>query len=141
VSQCYSLSLALPNAYFAGTEASLPLWSIFQATARPLCRVEPEDSKDVAEVLQIIRRYECHFSILGGGTSPFRGASNADQGITIDMRRMKDIEFVNKTKGELKVGAGSLWADVYRALEPFKMAATGTRNSEYKYGVGEVIGI
>jgi hypothetical protein len=83
----------------------------------------------VAEILAIVRKHECHFAVLGGGTSPFRGASNAHEGVTISLRRMKEVSFVDETKREIRVGGGSLWADVYSALDPFNMSATGTRNS------------
>ncbi|KAI9675990.1 MAG: hypothetical protein M1822_008376 [Bathelium mastoideum] len=79
--------------------------------------------------MSVIRRHQCHFAVLGGGMSPFYGASNADGGITIDMGRMKDIAFVDEANLHLKVSAGSIWANVYRALESFNMSATGTRNS------------
>lgn len=96
---------------------------------QPLCRVEPEDSADVAEVLTIVRHYDCHFAVLGGGTSPFKGASSAIQGVTIDMRRMRNVTLIDNGKLEVRVGGGSRWADVYRTLDPFNMSATGTSNS------------
>ncbi|TID13242.1 FAD-binding domain-containing protein [Venturia nashicola] len=124
---CKDLSRALPDQFFAGSAASVSLWSALQTKVQPLCRIEPHNSSDVARVLAIARGHECHFAILGGGVSPYRGASNADQGITIDMRRMKNIAFVAETA--IRVEAGNVWGEVYRALEPFNMSATGTRSS------------
>lgn len=125
--QCRDLSRAVPDRFFGGPEASTFLWSAFQTKIQPECRIEPRNSSDVANTLAVARQYECHFAILGGGVSPYRRASNADQGITIDMRRMKNIAFVAETT--IKVEAGSVWGEVYRALEPFNMSATGTRSS------------
>lgn len=102
-----------------------------------MCRIEPQGSADVANILAVARRYECPFAILGGGVSPYRGASSADQGVTIDMRRMKKIAFV--AEAALRVGAGSVWGEVYRALEPFNMSATGTRSSLTDV-VGSILG-
>lgn len=45
------------------------------------------------------------------------------------MRRMREIAFVEGTDLQVSVGAGNLWADVYRALQPWNMSAVGTRNS------------
>ena len=129
MAQCENISRALPDLYYAGFGAAGRLWSTFQAKVQPLCRIEPEQPAHVAEILATLRKYECQFAILGGGTSPFRGASNADQGVTIDMQRMNHVAFANETSLELKVGAGSVWADVYHALDALNMSATGTRNS------------
>ncbi|CRG90521.1 Bifunctional solanapyrone synthase [Talaromyces islandicus] len=80
-------------------------------------------------VLAVARRHECHFAVLGGGTSPFKGASVADQGITIDLQRMRDVEFADGLDLRISVGGGARWADVYQTLDPKNMSAVGTRNS------------
>lgn len=112
-----------------GVEAHVELWSKFQNETQPECRIEPQNAQDVSDILSILRQHECHFAVLGGGTSPFRGASNADQGVTIDMRRLKGISFVDDKPLLVNVGAGCVWADVYDALDRWNMSATGTRNS------------
>jgi FAD/FMN-containing dehydrogenase len=45
------------------------------------------------------------------------------------MRRLNSIDFVEDEKSAIRVGAGNVWADVYRELDPWGMSATGTRNS------------
>jgi FAD/FMN-containing dehydrogenase len=95
----------------------------------PQCRVEPQDAAAVAKVLTVAKIHQCQFAVLAGGTSPFRYASNAEGGITIDMQRMKSVQIVDDHLLHVKVGAGALWADVYRELDPRNMSATGTRNS------------
>jgi FAD/FMN-containing dehydrogenase len=117
----------------------VPLWSNFQAQVQPICRIEPRDSQDVEVILSAARLYECHFAVLGGGTSPFRLASNAARGITIDMRRIKEVSFVDGNDSQITVGAGSLWSEVYQALQPRNMSATGTRNSLVGV-VGSILG-
>ncbi|KAH8821358.1 hypothetical protein F5884DRAFT_827612 [Xylogone sp. PMI_703] len=127
--QCNTLSKILPDAVFSGTAARFDLWSNFQAEVVPQCRVEPQNASDVAKILAVAKVHWCHFAVLAGGTSPFRYASNADGGITIDMRRMKSVQIVDDQLLHVKVGAGAIWADVYRELDPRNMSATGTRNS------------
>ncbi|WPH01297.1 Hypothetical protein R9X50_00413500 [Acrodontium crateriforme] len=112
-----------------GNTALSSLWSNFQAEVEPECRLVPRHNRDVAEILRVIRKFNCHFAVLGGGTSPFKGASNADAGITIDMQSLRDLDVVDGENAHVVVGAGNLWAHVYAALAPFNMSATGTRNS------------
>ena len=45
------------------------------------------------------------------------------------MQRMKSVQLVDNDLLHVKVGAGAIWADVYRELDPRNMSATGTRNS------------
>jgi FAD/FMN-containing dehydrogenase len=94
----------------------------------PSCRVQPSNTVEVAEILAVVREQNCHFAVLAGGTAPFRYASNADQGITIDMQKMKTVELI-ASDTLMTVGAGALWADVYRELDPRNLSATGARNS------------
>jgi len=123
------LSRTLPNATSSDPSALIGLWSKFQAEITPQCRVEPASATDVAKILEVATTYQCPFAVLAGGTSPFRHASNADGGITIDMRRMRTVELIDDELLLVKVGAGSRWADVYQKLDPMKLSATGTRNS------------
>lgn len=135
--QCKSLSRSLPTRFFSGPEASVSLWSAFQTKVQPLCRIEPRDSSEVASILTVARQYECTFAVLGGGVSPYRDASNADSGITIDMRKMASIAFVDGAA--VRVGPGIVWGEVYRVLEHFNMSATGTRSSSTGV-VGSILG-
>lgn len=135
-SQCNHLSSALPDAVSRGPPANL--WSKFQTEAIPACTAEPSTSTEVAEILTTAKMYECHFAVLAGGTSPFRYASSADGGITINMRRMRWVD-LDEDILQIKVGAGALWGDVYRELDPKNMSATGTRNA--RNGVtGSILG-
>ena len=91
--------------------------------------MQPRTAEDVATTLNIARTQSCHFSILGGGTSPFRGAAIAENGVTIDLRRMDWVKFVDNRQNLLAVGGGATWNDVYAALDPLDLYAVGTRNS------------
>lgn len=136
--QCREVSVTIDAPVYHDNAAKLELWSLFQAQTSPKCTVRSRGAGDVASVLAVAREHGCHFAILGGGTSPFKGASNAEGGITIDMGLLKNIE-LDPDSMEIAVGGGSLWADVYRFLDPRNLSATGTRNSLTGV-VGSIIG-
>lgn len=104
------------------------MWSLFQRETKPQCTIRPRVPEDVSEILAIARDRRCRFAVLGGGTSPFKGASNIEGGITIDMSLMNNLNF-DPDSGLITVGGGSLWADVYRFLDPRNLSSAGTRNS------------
>ncbi|CAD6576146.1 MAG: hypothetical protein ASARMPRED_007618 [Alectoria sarmentosa] len=135
---CREISVTVDAPVYRDKAAKLELWSLFQGQTSPQCTVRPRGAGDVASVLAIAREQACHFAVLGGGTSPFKGASNAEGGITIDMSLLKNIE-LDPDSMEIAVGGGSLWADVYRFLDPRNLSATGTRNSLTGV-VGSVLG-
>ena len=83
-----------------------------------------------ARILTTIRAYACRFAILGGGASPFKGASNSEDGVTLDLSRMKHIELLEgNAPPKLKVEAGAVWQEVYHYLRPRRLYAVGTRSS------------
>jgi len=130
VDKCSQISQLLPDRTLHDAAAKIGLWSQFQAQVTPRCRVQPLNAREVADILDIVRRKACHFAVLGGGTSPFRGGSNAEGGATIDLALMKGIKLLELDgQGAVRVGGGAVWADVYRELDPFNLSSTGTRNS------------
>jgi len=74
-------------------------------------------------------RTKLQFAVLGGGTSPFLEASNAQDGVTIDLALMNSVTLIRDDKLTLEVGGGALWADVYRQLDARNLSASGTRSS------------
>lgn len=64
------------------------------------------------------------------------GASNAEGGITLDLRKLDDV-FVDEGLDWARVGTGNRWKKVYEVLEPLGRTAAGGRNGEV--GVGGFI--
>jgi FAD/FMN-containing dehydrogenase len=91
--------------------------------------VQPLSPEEVALALSVVKSHGCHFAVLGGGTSPFRGASNAEGGVTVDLYALNEIKFVGRDESYISVGGGNIWADVYQFLDPKNLSAVGTRNS------------
>lgn len=76
--------------------------------------------------LLIVHFFGCQFAVKSGGHAAFKGASNIDSGITIDLKNLKQIA-VSADRSSTKVGAGNHWADVYSRLEPLGLSVVGGR--------------
>jgi len=63
----------------------------------------------------------------------FAGASNAPQGITIDLRHLNCLQMAEDRLTTF-VGAGNRWGEVYKRLEPMNLTVVGARDSQI--GVG-----
>lgn len=113
--------------------------SFFSAQQRevvPACVIQPTTAGEVSKAVKVIREYDCIFAVKSGGHALPAGASNAHQGITIDLRYMNSIE-VSEDKLTTSVGTGARWGDVYKKLEPMGLIVVGGRDSSV--GVGGFI--
>ncbi|CAG8980738.1 hypothetical protein HYALB_00012936 [Hymenoscyphus albidus] len=61
-----------------------------QGEVIPACVVRPITANDVSTTIQIVRKYQCHFAVKSGGHAMFKGASNAEGGVTIDMIKVNN---------------------------------------------------
>lgn len=61
----------------------------------------------------------------------FYGASNIQNGLTIDLRHLSLVE-VSSDRSLTRVGTGNTWQAVYKKLEPLRLAVVGGRHG----GVG-----
>lgn len=66
--------------------------------------------------------------IRGGGHIHFPGAAGIEDGVTIDLGKIKDVVHheINHT---VSVGAGAVWDDVYSQLDKINVMVTGARAS------------
>jgi FAD/FMN-containing dehydrogenase len=78
----------------------------------------------------------CLFSIRSGGHSNIVGASNIENGVTLDLSSINRVD-VSGDKTTAYVGPGARWGDVYTQLESKGLAVVGGRVSDV--GVGGVI--
>ncbi|PMD66410.1 FAD binding domain-containing protein, partial [Hyaloscypha bicolor E] len=104
----------------------------------PACVFLPASAEDVSQALRSIKEHQCHFAVKSGGHAMSAGASNAPQGITIDLRHLNRIELADDQL-TTSVGAGTRWGEVYRRLEPLNLTAVGGRDSQIGAG-GFVLG-
>lgn len=130
---CASIAESQPHTFFLQDEGHCVLWDAKQSTLIPACRVEPSTPAEVASVIAAVTKERCHFAIRGGGHSRIAGSSNAEDGITIDLKKFTFVE-VAKDRKTVRIGGGSVWGDVYRALEAQNLVVIGGRVSDV--GVG-----
>ncbi|OJJ32641.1 hypothetical protein ASPWEDRAFT_29799 [Aspergillus wentii DTO 134E9] len=91
----------------------------------PFCIVVPTSAEDVSLSVKILTKHpSTPFAIRGGGHSPNRGASNAENGVTIDFQSMKEVANYGPITS---VGPGAAWSDVYSVLDPKGLTVVGGR--------------
>ncbi len=91
--------------------------------ARPALIALPETDDDVVELVRFAVRTGMPFSVRGGGHN-IAGTALADGGLTINMSRMRSVEYLPETN-RVVVQAGAIWSDVDAALEPFGLVVPG----------------
>ena len=136
--KCNALSQTLGDRVSAAGSASYneqqsAYWSTQQAETLPACRVRPKSANEVAAVLIITTFYLCPFSVKSGGHAAFAGASNIQNGVTIDLNNLRTID-VSSDRTLTKLGPGNRWGDVYEALTPLNLTVIGGRDAAI--GVG-----
>ena len=86
----------------------------------------PTSSTQVSIAVKVLAAGACQFAIRSGGHTPWPGASNIQNGVTIDLRAMKSVT-LSKDRTVAAVGPGATWAEVYQALDPLGVAVGGGR--------------
>ncbi|KAI1871137.1 hypothetical protein JX265_006177 [Neoarthrinium moseri] len=99
------------------------------AQLEPHCIVQPTDTAQAAQAIITLKTLTtCNWAIRGGGHMTWAGASNIHDGVTLDLGLINQTEYVHEKK-IAKIGAGSRWGEVYRALEPYDVTVPGGRTS------------
>ncbi|KAF1831135.1 FAD-binding domain-containing protein [Decorospora gaudefroyi] len=118
----------------ADTEAwRKQFWSVNQRDAKPTLIFQPESAKDVAIALLVCRFAQAKFAVKSGGHAAMKGASSADGGIVIDLKKLNMIE-LSDNKKIAKLGAGNKWESVFEELAKDGLAVAGGRTADV--GVG-----
>ena len=95
--------------------------------------VAPESSEDVAKIIKTLVQHNSNFAVRGGGHTLNSGAANIEAGVTINMRRMNQID-VNAEKSTVSIGGGAKWGEVYPELDRLGISTSGGRVADV--GVG-----
>jgi FAD/FMN-containing dehydrogenase len=103
-------------------EEARTIWNAMIET-RPALIALPETDEDVVELVRFAVRTGIPFSVRGGGHN-IAGTALADGGLTINMSRMRAIEYL-PGMNRVVVQAGAIWADVDAALEPYGLIVPG----------------
>ncbi|KZV63916.1 FAD-binding domain-containing protein [Peniophora sp. CONT] len=113
--------------FYPGTEGytdDIEHWAT-SSTQDATCSVEPGTAEDVAAILKVIGSTKTPFAVKGGGHATNQGFSSTT-GVQIAMSRFKDIK-LSDDKKTVDVGAGSIWDEVYLALNGTGVNAPGGR--------------
>ncbi|KAI0357738.1 FAD-binding domain-containing protein [Trametes cingulata] len=100
------------------------------SSAQSACSVEPGTAEDVGKILQILSKNQTPFAVKGAGHASNPGFSSTS-GVQIAMYRFSEVIY-HPDANVAEVGAGLIWDDVYKALEPYAVNVVGGRVS----GVG-----
>lgn len=92
------------------------------------CRVTPTSAEDVSVAVIVLNMGKCSFAVRGGGHTPFAGAANIEDGVTIDLGSMNQV-IVNQDQSVTSIGAGARWGNVYSELDAMNLAVSGGRVS------------
>lgn len=101
-------------------------WSSRQGDQQPTCRVTPNGHEAVSNIMRYLHDVEADFSIVSGGHGTAEGASNLDDGITLDLSKVDSVQLLSD-KSAVIVGTGARWRDVYKAIDPHNVTVSGAR--------------
>lgn len=117
-------------------------FDVKQQSITPRCIVQPRTAEEVSDALRTLTATSlaesCKFAIRSGGQTPYAGASNIQDGVTIDLQYISAVEY-DAAKSLVKVGPGARWNDVFTTLEPLGVMTTGGRSSTVGVG-GSTLG-
>lgn len=92
------------------------------------------ESSDVSATVVVADQTNCPFAVKGGGHAAFTGASNIEDGITVDMGKMRTLS-VSADRTVTQVGPGNTWIDVYSYLSPQNLTVIGGRVADIGMGM------
>ncbi|KAH7092319.1 hypothetical protein FB567DRAFT_557838 [Paraphoma chrysanthemicola] len=108
-------------------------WSMNQRLANPAIIFQPTSAEEVAIVLILCRAAQCKFAVKSGGHAAMKGASSADNGVTIDLARLNAV-VLNEDKSIASIGPGNTWARVCQQLDPHGLGVAGGRAGDVGAG-------
>lgn len=105
-------------------------FSAFENEVKPSYIVKPSNIEQVQGLIRSLRPHllsgDCQIAIRGGGHTPFAGSANIQDGVTVDMRGLRKINF-SQDKSIVEIGVGETWAAVYGELEKHGLTVAGAR--------------
>jgi FAD/FMN-containing dehydrogenase len=90
--------------------------------------VAPTTADDVSKAVKILTHLHTPFTVKAGGHTPFAGASNIPNGVTLDLASLDTIT-LSHDHSTVSVGPGARWINVSETLDPHNLAAVGGRSS------------
>ncbi|KAF4634327.1 hypothetical protein G7Y89_g3778 [Cudoniella acicularis] len=81
----------------------LRYWSVRQESTSPTCRFTPSSASDISLAVLTDQIARCNFAVKSGGHAAFSGASNIEDGLTIDLMNLNQVE-VSDDKTQTSIG-------------------------------------
>jgi FAD/FMN-containing dehydrogenase len=145
--QCQALTSVLGSKVSSPGSSNYSLsiesyWSNQEREVSPSCILTPQTSEDVSIAVTILNKLSnststcCNFAVRGAGHTPWAGSANIDQGVTIDLSKMKDVQVKESPNGNYndteslytaQIGGGATWGDVYLFLDQLGLSVVGGR--------------
>ncbi|KAG6354435.1 hypothetical protein INS49_004452 [Diaporthe citri] len=107
-------------------ERTQSYWSV-AAQLTPWCIVQPSDTHEVALSLKVLLADpECGIAVRSGGHTTFAGASNIEDGVTIDLGNMNNTVY-HPENSTASLQPGARWLQVYQTLDALGVTVPGGR--------------
>lgn len=107
-------------------------FSAFENELKPYFIAKPATVEQVQGLVRALRPHlvagSCRIAVRGGGHTPFAGSANIQDGVTIDMRRLKGV-VLSPDKATVEMAVGETWSSVYAELEKHGLTVAGGRMS------------
>ena len=113
-------------------ESLTSYWANQEVEVKPAYILRPQSASEVARLVKTLtdinvsNNFSTPFAVRSGGHQTWPGSANIKDGLTIDLRALRQIE-VNKEKDSVTAGAGCYWEDVYSALDSEGRTLPGAR--------------
>ena len=86
--------------------------------------------------ISILAQNKCSFAVRGGGHMSWAGAANIQDGVTIDLSAINQVN-ISADASITSIGGGARWEDVYLKLDAMGLAVAGGRVAQV--GVGGLL--
>ncbi|KAF1957642.1 FAD-binding domain-containing protein [Byssothecium circinans] len=115
-------------------------FTVFASSIKPSFIVQPTSVDEVSGLLRslhpLLVNDEAKLAVKGTGHTPFAGSANIENGVTVDLQRLKGIT-LNEDKSAVTIRTGETWESVYAELEKYGVTAAGGRVG--RVGVGGLV--
>lgn len=121
-------------------EANNSYSATFNNSIKPSFIVQPTTTQEVSDLLSALHpkliQNAVHIAIRGTAHTPFAGAANVEDGITIDLRGLKGIT-LEEGLDHVSIGVGETWGAMYEELGKRGVDVVGGRIG--RVGVGGLV--
>ncbi|KAF4552711.1 FAD-binding domain-containing protein 12 [Elsinoe fawcettii] len=93
----------------------------------PRCVYAPSNNRDLSAAVLLLRSTRAPFAVRSGGHMPVEGANGiGSDGVLLSMTNFTQLS-LSPDKKSVKIGASTIWNQVYQSLEPEGLVVVGGR--------------